>query len=65
MFTGARLEEICQLYLQDIIIEDGVLVISVTDADLDGVGKEVKIKKQGSHRQIPMHDKLIGIGFQE
>ncbi|WP_156473455.1 site-specific integrase [Neptuniibacter pectenicola] len=63
MYSGARLEEICQLYLQDIVVKDGLYMIRISPDDDEGVGKEVNIKNKASHRNIPVHSDLIRIGF--
>ena len=57
MFTGMRLEEICQLYKRDIQDIDGVWCIKVTDSD------EQTTKTQAGNRTVPIHSKLIGLGF--
>jgi integrase len=57
LFTGARLEEICQLHLSDIYQADDIWVIDINDA----VGKKVKTKS--SRRLIPLHPILGDIGF--
>jgi integrase len=57
LFTGACLEEICQLHLSDIYPADGIWVIDINDA----VSKKVKTKS--SRRLIPLHPILGDIGF--
>jgi integrase len=58
-FSGMRIDEICQLYLDDIQEIDGVAAISIND-DLDK-----KLKNKASRRIIPIHPKLIDLGFLE
>jgi len=58
LYTGARLEEICQLYLNDIQEVDGIWVINVND---DGTDK--RIKTTSSRRLIPIHSKLIDLNL--
>jgi len=53
LFTGMRLDEICQLHLDDIRKEDGVYVFDVND---DG---ERKLKNLSSKRIVPIHDFLV------
>ncbi|WP_132293448.1 site-specific integrase [Marinobacterium mangrovicola] len=65
LYTGARLEEICQLYLQDVVEMDGVLMFRITPDDDEGVGKKVKIKTLSSHRSVPVHSRLIEFGLPE
>ena len=57
LYSGARLNEICQLQLNDIKCEDGVSYISINEND----GKHVKTK--AGIRNIPIHKELINIGF--
>ena len=57
LHTGARIEEICQLHLDDIREENGGWVF-----DLNEVG-ERKLKTSSSKRLIPIHSKLIDLGL--
>ncbi|MFU2207715.1 DUF6538 domain-containing protein [Solidesulfovibrio sp. C21] len=52
-FTGMRLEEICQLYIEDLIVEDGLYCISVND------GKDKRLKTPAANRMVPLHPVLI------
>ncbi|HCE2132816.1 TPA: site-specific integrase [Vibrio parahaemolyticus] len=56
--TGARLNELCQLYKDDIYQEDGIWVIRIDDR-FEGQ----KLKNTFSRRTIPIHQKLIDLGF--
>jgi integrase len=53
LFTGARIEEICQLHLDDIRQEDGVWVLDINAKD------EKHLKNPGSARLIPIHPFLM------
>lgn len=53
LFTGMRLDEICQLHLKDIRFVDEVYVFDVND---DG---EKKLKNLSSKRVVPIHDFLL------
>ena len=53
MFTGARLEELCQLHLDDIQEKEGVWVININDE-----GDKV-VKTSASRRLIPIHPILL------
>lgn len=58
IYTGARMQEITQLYVDDIKKVDGVWVISIND------DKEFqKLKNETSRREIPIHSKLIELGL--
>ncbi|MFM2599089.1 site-specific integrase [Vibrio fortis] len=58
LYTGARLNELCQLYKQDIIKQDGIWVIKVDDQH-----KGQRLKNNRSRRMIPIHEKLLELGF--
>jgi integrase len=58
LLQGMRLNEICQLHVADVCTE-GVPSIEVSD----GAGKQVK--NIDSYRIIPIHPKLIDLGFLE
>jgi len=58
MYQGMRLNEICQLYSEDIQKVDGLWCISVNSETAD---KE--IKNSASQRVIPIHPELIKAGF--
>ncbi|WP_299200474.1 site-specific integrase [uncultured Amphritea sp.] len=63
MYSGARLEEICQLHLQDIVENDGIHMLRISSVDDEGTGKKVNIKTASSHREVPIHSELIRIGL--
>ncbi len=53
LFTGARINELCQLYVSDIKEIDGVWVIDFNEND------SKKLKTLNSKRQVPIHSILI------
>lgn len=57
-YSGMRLNEICQLDVDDIVCVNGVNAFNIND---DGNGK--KLKTLSSRRQVPVHHKLIYLGF--
>lgn len=59
-YTGARLNEIAQLDASDIIEEDGIPCFRFTDE-----GDEKRLKNLSSKRIVPVHPKLIELGFME
>ncbi len=59
-FTGARLNELCQLYKADVYQKQDIWVIQIDDR-FEGQ----KLKNASSRRIIPIHDKLIDLGFIE
>jgi integrase len=60
LHTGARCSELCQLEKKDIQVIDGVHVILITDT-----GDEQRVKTFAGKRIIPIHSKLIELGFLE
>jgi len=66
-FTGMRLNEICQLFHEDIIKIDGIYCINVEasteddDSFEDEEGKSLKTAQ--SNRTIPIPEQLIRLGF--
>jgi len=60
IFTGMRMEEILQLWTNDIMTIDGIPCIDVNE-DIRK-GKQLKTLKS-SPRLIPVHSELINIGF--
>jgi len=62
-FTGARLEELCQLYVADVREADGVWVLDINE-NPDAVGNRDKHVKNGSSiRLVPIHPVLRDLGF--
>ena len=60
LFTGARLEELGRLTVQDVLVEDGVDFIFIRAGD---GGRSLKTKS--SRRKVPIHSDLIRLGFLE
>ncbi|WP_170367829.1 site-specific integrase [Ruegeria arenilitoris] len=57
LWTGARLNELCQLSVKDIDQEDGIPLIRVHEGDED---QRVKF---GKSRIVPIHPELVRLGF--
>lgn len=57
LFTGARINELAQLAVSDVIDVDGIPAISINDDDWR------KVKTEAGKRTIPIHSVLIGMGF--
>lgn len=57
LYTGCRIEEICQLHLGDIKQEDEVWFF---DINAEGIKST---KTLSSIRKVPVHDRLIELGF--
>lgn len=60
LYSGARIQEICQLTLKDIHKVDGILIFDIND---ESDGKRLKNIK--SKRIIPVHDSLKSIGLEK
>ena len=58
LFTGMRLNEICQLFVGDIQKKKNIYYFNVTDE-----GEKQHLKNQNSKRKVPVHPKLIELGF--
>ncbi len=58
LYEGARQNEICQLDVDDIVQEKGIPCISINNN-----GDDKTLKNEGSNRVIPIHPKLIDMGF--
>ncbi|WP_428749623.1 site-specific integrase [Vibrio parahaemolyticus] len=57
-FTGARLNELCQLSSSDIAIVDNIPCIIIRDN-----GEDKSTKNSSSNRTVPIHSDLINKGF--
>lgn len=58
-YTGARLNEVCQLRITDVVTVDDILCISINDKN----GK--RLKNDTAKRIIPLHDDLTKLGFKQ
>ncbi|UUC48125.1 site-specific integrase [Pseudomonas citronellolis] len=56
--TGARLEELCQLHIDDVITVQGIPCIRIDDSRGDQ-----KLKNHSSRRVLPIHPTLLGLGL--
>ena len=59
LYSGMRLNEICQLHLSDIRKEDGVLIFDINDSS------DKSLKTSSSRRTVPVHQELIQRGLLE
>lgn len=59
MYSGMRLDEICQMTLDDVHEIDDILCFDIND-DGDKILKTV-----ASKRVVPVHPELLGLGFKE
>lgn len=59
LFTGARIDELCQLFLEDIYQVGDLWVININSKG------DKKLKNLSSARVIPIHSRLIALGLIE
>lgn len=66
-FSGARLEEICQLKTSDIKTdkETGIVYADITEGGTAADGEKKKAKSKSSVRPIPIHSTLIETGLMD
>lgn len=57
-FTGARLEELCQLQVDDFIQQQGIQCIRIDDSS-----EGQNLKNSSSRRVLPLHPTLIELGL--
>jgi len=60
LYTGARLNELCQLYLDDVVCINGIDCLHIRATKPDQ-----KLKTVTSERLVPIHSKLKALGFLE
>ncbi|HEF4758056.1 TPA: site-specific integrase [Pseudomonas putida] len=57
-FTGARLEELCQLHVDDFIQQQGIQCIRIDDSS-----EGQNLKNSSSRRLLPLHPALLELGL--
>ncbi|WP_414474286.1 tyrosine-type recombinase/integrase [Microvirga sp. M2] len=62
LFSGMRLNEICQLDLADVRLIDGINCFVVTAGGLD-CPTDKRLKTENAERVVPIHPSLVGMGF--
>jgi integrase len=60
LYTGARMNELCQLYLDDVVQIDGIDCLHIRAGRPDQ-----SLKNANSERLIPIHSQLLKLGFLE
>jgi integrase len=60
LYSGARLNELCQLSVEDVREEDSLLCLDINDK-----GADKRLKNASSRRVIPVHPILLELGFKE
>lgn len=62
LYTGARLEEIGSLLVEDIKTQDGIVYFAIRETDDDGHFIS-SVKTAESTRNVPIHPKIVELGF--
>ena len=62
LYSGLRMNEICQLEVGDILRIDGVTCFKVAEG-WDEAGQQKRVKTAASERLVPVHHELIRFGF--
>lgn len=62
IYTGARLNEIAQLNLDDIREENGIWYFDINDED-ENIDDKKRLKNESSKRRVPIHDALLAAGI--
>ena len=57
LYTGARIEELCSLYLEDFKVEHGINILSINS------NHDKKLKSKAAERLIPVHPELEKLGL--
>ena len=67
MYTGARLGELVQLHLRDVVLDGPVAYIEISEtADKSTPGQPQKhVKSEAGVRKIPLHPDVLELGFGE
>lgn len=63
LFTGARLEEIGSTLASEVRQQDGVWFFDILERGEEEEGDQRSIKNDQSRRVVPLHQKLIDLGF--
>lgn len=63
LYTGMRIEEICQLHCSDIYKVDGLWVIDINANPSSNGMHDKKLKTENASRIIPIHNHLQELGF--
>lgn len=66
LYTGARPEEIAQLYLSDFKLVEGLQCVEITELNEDGEeAADKNVKNTSSIRLVPLHKQLLDFGLWE
>jgi len=62
LFSGLRMNEICQLEVRDVQDIEGIACFRVAPG-VSHTGQEKRVKTSASERIVPVHDELVRFGF--
>lgn len=62
LYNGLRLNEICQLNVEDVVVRDNIWCFNITREVGRGVDDKV-LKTKSSERVVPIHPHLMNLGF--
>jgi integrase len=62
--TGARLEEVGQAAIADVKTRDGIRYIDIDDYVENDSEESKSLKTPNSRRLLPIHDRLMELGFE-
>ena len=62
LYSGLRLNEICQLEVSDVAVIDGIPCFRVAAGE-STTGEQKRVKTAASERIVPVHDELADFGF--
>lgn len=66
LYTGARINEVCQLNPEtDITVIDGILCLNFTEEGESDTGVKKSLKTASSIRRVPVHSQLLELGFED
>lgn len=68
LFTGCRIEELCQLYIENVKEDDGIWFLDISEEvyeNEEGGSVIRKVKTQQSNRLVPLHPVLVMLQFPE
>ncbi len=63
LFHGCRMNELCQLYTEDVKDEGGIAYLHIR-GDLDDADEtDKRVKNESSWRKVPIHPEILRLGF--
>ncbi len=65
LYSGMRLEEICQLYCEDIVEENSIWCFDINQNPSKDGTVDKQLKNLNAVRLVPIHDRLRELGFLE